>query len=276
MSAGVGAVLKAPIGGAFLAIEAIFFNNHWKDKSILLRGIAFSLITSLGAYLTVGVLTGFSPILYIETEAPNWISIYPLWALLGGVIGGLTAKAYILFFQVIKRKIIKTSLPLWLQPLFGVLLASGVVILLSTGQTTALQPFEIGRPGLAPLQDALLGKLGLQIVLMMILGKTLDVSIRSGTGNSVGIFGPVMWVGGLAGALIGFLPNCKYSAVPIVSGIASSIATAMRFPLAGSIIVIEIFNPTWIVPSILGSVIGVLINHILKVGFNTEKSKREV
>ena len=93
---------------------------------------------------------------------------------------------------------------------------------------------------------------------MMICGKLLDVTIRSGSGNSVGVFGPAMWIGGLTGALIGFLPNCDQTVVPIVSGIAAGITTAMGFPLAASIIIIEIFGLAWIETGIIGCITGVL------------------
>lgn len=69
-----------------------------------------------------------------------------------------------------------------------------------------------------------------------------------------------MWIGGLAGALVGFLPVCDNAIVPVVSGIAAGIAAAMGFPLAASAIVVEIFGPAWIVPGILGSIMGMLIS----------------
>jgi len=98
----------------------------------------------------------------------------------------------------------------------------------------------------------------------MILGKLMDVTIRSGSGNSVGVFGPAMWIEGLTGALIGFLPNCDHTVVSIVSGVAAGITTAMGFPLAAAIIVIEIFGLAWIGSGIIGCITGVLIQWIWK------------
>ncbi len=257
MAGGAGAVLRAPIGGVLIMIEA-FIGNHWKQKTNILYIIVFSLVTSLGSYLTVGMLTGFSPILYLKAEAPPLLSITVIWSVIGGIVGGFGAKIFIETFKTVKRIFERFLVPLWLKPLIGALLAGGIVIIFSTGHTSALQPFEIGRMGLAPLQDALVGKLGLSIVVMMICGKLLDVTIRSGSGNSVGVFGPAMWIGGLTGALIGFLPNCDQTVVPIVSGIAAGITTAMGFPLAASIIIIEIFGLAWIETGIIGCITGVL------------------
>ncbi len=257
MAGGAGAVLRAPIGGVLIMIEA-FIGNHWKQKTNILYIIVFSLVTSFGSYLTVGMLTGFSPILYLKAEAPPLLSITVIWSVIGGIVGGFGAKIFIETFKTVKRIFERFLVPLWLKPLIGALLAGGIVIIFSTGHTSALQPFEIGRMGLAPLQDALVGKLGLSIVVMMICGKLLDVTIRSGSGNSVGVFGPAMWIGGLTGALIGFLPNCDQTVVPIVSGIAAGITTAMGFPLAASIIIIEIFGLAWIETGIIGCITGVL------------------
>lgn len=177
-------------------------------------------------------------------------------------MSGLVAKIFIETFQTVKRIFERSLFPLWLKPLIGALLASGIVIIFSTGHTSAPQPFEIGRMGLAPLQDALVGTLGLSIVVTMTLGKLLDVTIRSGSGNSVGVFGPAMWIGGLTGALIGFLPTCDHTVVPIVSGIVAGITTAMGFPVAASIIVTEIFGLAWIGTGIIGCITGVLIQWI--------------
>ena len=70
MAGGVGEVLKAPIGGVLVMVE-VFFSNYCKHKTIILYAINFSLVTSLGSYLTTGFLIGFSPILHIKTDVQH-------------------------------------------------------------------------------------------------------------------------------------------------------------------------------------------------------------
>jgi CIC family chloride channel protein len=263
LAGGVGAILKAPISGVVMMIE-VFLGHQEKLKTIIWPTIALSLVTSIGSYLTVGVLTDFSPLLQLHSEAPQVLSTTLFWAVMGGIVGGSVAKVFIHVFQIVKHTFEHSSLPLWANSLIGTLLASAFVIIFSTGSTSAPQPFEIGRAGLTPLQDALLGRLGFSVIVMMILGKLMDVSLRSGSGNSVGIFGPAMWIGGLAGALTGFLPNFPYTTVPIVSGISAGITTAMGFPAAAAIIIIEIFGLPWLGTGIIGCVGGMMIQWIWK------------
>jgi CIC family chloride channel protein len=260
---GVAAVLKAPIGGIVVMVEAIT-SYYGKQKTRNWPTIVISSVTCLSSYLTVGMLIGFSPILSINSKVPQLLSSNILWSILGGIASGLVAKIFISFFQAINRLFERVRCPISLKPLIGALLASGIVISFSTGHTSALQPFEIGRIGLAPLQDAMEGKLGISILGLLILGKLMDVAIRSGSGNSVGVFGPVIWIGGLTGAVMGVISSCDHSVGPIVSGIAAGITTAMGFPLAATLIVIEIFGLGWVGNGIIGSLTGMFVQWIWK------------
>lgn len=254
--AGVGAALKSPIGGVLVAMEAL----RGKDGELVLDNLVPSLISSLGAYLTLGALLSFSPLLYLETSTPTIWSLGTLAQLApAGLVAGVMAKAYIELFRGIGQLWKRWEAPLWAQPMLGTLLAWPVIILLSTGASSALQPFEIGRPGLAPLQDALSGRLGLAVLLSLTLGKAMDVALRSGSGSSVGIFGPAMWVGGLSGAIVSFLPGFERTPLSVVTGIAAGIAAAMEFPLAAAVIVVEIFGGGLIVPAIAGSALGAIV-----------------
>jgi CIC family chloride channel protein len=263
IAGGVAAVLKAPIGGIAVMVEAIT-RYHGKQKTRIWSIIVISSVTCFSSYLTVGMLIGFSPILSINSEVPQLLSSNILWSILGGIASGLVAKIFISSFQTINRLFNQVRCPISLKPLIGALLASGIVIIFSTGHTSAPQPFEIGRIGLAPLLDAMEGKLSISILGMLILGKSMDVAIRSGSGNSVGVFGPAIWIGGLTGALIGIISTCNHSIGPIVSGIAAGITTAMGFPLAATLIVFEIFGLGWIGNGILGSLTGMFVQWIWK------------
>lgn len=255
-AAGVGAALKSPIGGVLVAMEAL---RH-KDGGLIFDNLVASLASSLGAYLTLGALLGFSPLLHFEPSTPTIWSLGTLAQLtLSGLAAGIIAKAYIELFRGTGQLWKRWEVPLWAQPMLGTLLAGPVIILLSTGASSAPQPFEIGRPGLAPLQDALSGRLGLAVLLSLALGKAIDVALRSGSGSSVGIFGPAMWVGGLSGAMVGFLPGFERTPLSVVTGIAAGIAAAMEFPLAAAVIVVEIFGRGLIVPAVAGSALGAII-----------------
>lgn len=255
--AGVGAVLLAPIGGTLVGVEALAYKKG--QGQLALYHTVAAILTSLIAFLTTGALTGFDPVLSLGHSLPQITSASALLhILIAAFVGAVMAKLYVGIFRNIGN-LWKGWAPLWLQPALGAILAIPVVIFLSGGYSSALQPFEIGRPGLAPLQDALLGKLGLLALASLTVGKALDVSLRSGSGGSVGIFGPAMWVGGMGAAMIGFLPGFENSPLLVVAGITAGITAALEVPMAGIVIVLEILGRQAITPAIIGGVIGALI-----------------
>jgi CIC family chloride channel protein len=254
-SAGVSAVLKSPIGGTLVALGAL--RSRKRDRFDV-NQIVPSLLAGLSAYLTIGMLLGFSPLFHLEEPiSMSWSLSMVVQMTIAALVAGGAAKAYIELFRGVRRLFKGKRYP-WAQPALGALLASPVILFLSTGTSSAIQPFEIGRPGLAPLQDVLLGELGLWVIVSLTLGKAVDVALRSGSGGSVGIFSPAMWIGGLSGAMVDVLPGFQSTPLFAVTGIAAGIAAAMEFPLAAAVIVIEIFGGVVTVPSIAGSVMGAL------------------
>jgi len=255
--AGVGAVLKSPIGGVLVSLESV--SSHGIAQLSILH-IVPALLASLLAYFSVGIFQGFKPLLFLENPLPV-IDSGREFALiiLAALFGSIVAKIYIEIFHKIKQLFNKCA-PIWLRPLLGSILAVPIIILLSTDLTSALQPFEISRPGLAPLQDALLGNLDLRTLVKLIIGEALVVGLRSGSGNSVGIFGPAMWVGGLSATIVGFITGSRAISIFTITGISSGITSAMKFPLSAAVIVIEIFGVKAAVPGIIGCVIGDLVS----------------
>jgi len=255
--AGVGAILLAPIGGTLVSVEVLAYKKG-RGQLALYHTVA-AILTSLIAYLTTGILTGFDPVLSLVNPPPLISSARVLLqVIIAAFVGAVISKLYICLFRNIGN-LWKNWAPLWLRPTLGALLAIPVVIFFSRNYSSALQPFEIGRPGLVPLQDALAGKLSLWALISLTFGKALDVGIRSGSGGSVGIFGPAMWIGGMGGALVGFLPGIEPTPLLVITGITAGITAALEVPLAGIVIVLEILGRQAIPSAIIGGVIGALV-----------------
>lgn len=255
--AGVGAFLLAPIGGTLVGIEALAYKKG-RGQLALYHTVA-AMLTSLLAYLTTGALTGYSPVFQLGqlTPVPNTPTTL-LHTTLAALVGAVIAKLYIQFYRLVGKHWSNFG-PRWLHPALGALAAVPIVILFSGGYSSTSLPLEIGRPGLLPLQDALLGKLGLVGLLALTVGKSLDVGLRSGSGGSVGIFGPAMWIGGMGAALVGFLPGVTPSPLLVVAGITAGVTAALEVPLAGIVIVLEILGKQALVPAIIGGVIGAIV-----------------
>jgi len=118
--AGVGAILLAPIGGTLVGVEALAYKRG-QGQLALCHTVA-ALLTSLIAFLTTGILTGFEPILSLGGPLPsiNSVSVL-LHVLLAALVGAIIAKFYVGIFRNI-GKLWKNWAPLWLRPALGALL----------------------------------------------------------------------------------------------------------------------------------------------------------
>lgn len=255
--AGVGAVLKLPVSGVLVALESVSAHGM---AQLSIYNIVPALLASLLAYFSAGIFQGFKPFLFLKNPLPL-IESWGEFSLIvfAALFSSISVKIYIEIFHRFQYLFRKRA-PIFLRPLFGSLLAVPIILFLSTGETSALQPFEISRPGLAPLQDTLLGNLDLSALLLLTIGEAFVVGLRSGSSNSVGIFGPAMWVGGLSATIIGLINGSRATSVFTVAGISSGIASAMNFPLSSVVIVIETFGVKAAVPGIIGCIIGELVS----------------
>ena len=189
MAAGIGAIFRAPLGGAILGVEIPYRDD------IEAEALVPSFVASIVAFSVFGALVGFSPIfgsLGAGFTDPRQLLYFALIGLVAGLVGRLYISSFYGFTAWFKR---------WPIPRAARAGIGGVAV----GLMGMVLPGVIGtgygwvQAGLG--RDALM-TIPLWIIVVLPFAKILATSLSIGSGGSGGIFGPGMVVGALLGAAI--------------------------------------------------------------------------
>jgi CIC family chloride channel protein len=243
LAAGVGAIFRAPAGGALLGVELLFR----KDREF--KMLIPSLIASAVAWVEFSAVYGWTPMFGhvpgLAITGPAQLLIFPL---LGLVCGGL-ARLYAVTFYGVARLFDRWQ-KLWrpFRPAVG-----GLV----TGLLGLAVPGVLGT-GYGTIQDVLSPQRVLHISLLVLLAmpvaKIVGTSLSIGSGGSGGVFGPAMVVGATAGAALWRLADMVgwHAVVPAspallaAVGMAACLGAAARSPLAITVIAAETCWSGWV------------------------------
>jgi CIC family chloride channel protein len=233
VGAGIGAIFRAPLGGAVLAAEILYLHD------IEVEAIIPSLIASIVGYTLYGAWMGYGPIFDVRAPlalgAPIQLVYYAALGVLSGVGGLLYSKSFYGLTGFFRR----LRLPRWLRPALGGL----VVGLLGLALPQALHT-GYGWVQLIMTKQGLLA-LPLLLVLAIPFAKILATSLTIGSGGSGGVFGPGMVIGGMLGALfwrlgLGVLPSLPPEPAPfVIIGMMALFGGIAHAPLAVMLMVAE-------------------------------------
>jgi H+/Cl- antiporter ClcA len=188
MGAGIGAIFRAPLGGAVLAVEIPY------REDVEAEGLVPAFVASIVAFSVFGSIVGFSPIFGKVPGAgftdPRQLIYYSLIGLAAGLVGRL----YITGFQGVGKWFAKWSVPRAVKPAIAGLAVGAIGLVLPGVLGTGYGWVQAGLD-----RTTLLG-LPLWVVLLLPLAKILATSLSIGSGGSGGIFGPGMFIGALLGA----------------------------------------------------------------------------
>ena len=227
VAAGISAIFDSPFGGVFFALEVIL--QEFELVSFAPVVIA-SVVASVVSAAAAGQL-GLDPAFTVrELHVSN--GEIPFFALLG-VVTGLLSIAFITFLNFAGRQFQRVPLPRWLHPALGGLMVGFIGL-------------ELGRvmgEGYFFINIALLGKYGWTMLLALLIGKFVATGITLGSGAPGGSFAPALFVGAMAGCLLGtgleaVAPNYvggpgSYGLV----GMAGMIAGAFNAPMTAIMII---------------------------------------
>jgi chloride channel protein, CIC family len=252
LAAGVGAIFRAPLGGALLGVELLFR----KDREWVMLGPA--VVASAVAYAEFAAVYGWSPMFGHVTgmaiRSPAQLLLFPVLGLVCGALALLYTKT---FYRVERLSHRWRS---W-RPL------RPAVAGLATGALGLYVPGVLGT-GYGTIQDVLSPQrvlhLSLLVLLAMPLAKILGTSLSIGSGGSGGVFGPCMVVGATAGAglwrldeLAGVhsvLPHALVAASPALLaavGMAACLGAASQAPIAITVIAAETCWSWWVLAAAL-------------------------
>lgn len=245
ISAGIGAIFRAPLASALFAGE-ILYKDADLDSDVIVPA-AFSSIVGYTVYaLSLPPATRFSPLFgELKFELGSPLELVPYAAL--AILLAMTAVFYIKVFYGTQAVFRRLPLPQILRPALGATLAG--IIGVGLYQISGRDPLMLGvlSTGYGSLQQALSpsAEVSVQLLLILALAKVLSTSLTISSGGSGGVFGPSMVIGGCLGAAVGGFFHRLWPGVVTqpqafaIVGMAGFFAGAARAPFSTIIMVTE-------------------------------------
>ncbi len=253
IGAGIGAIFRAPLGGAILAAEILYKND------LEIEAIIPALMASIIGYSVFGAWSGWSPIFATPSNlaftSPFQLGYYVVLGLLCGLMGLLYARGFYGITHVFHR----LHLPNWIKPGIGGLLVGLIGLALPQALGMGYGWVQVG------MGQGLLS-IPLWVLLLLPFVKILTTGLSIGSGGSGGIFGPGMVIGGMVGALVWrltyhVLPGIPDTPAPfVIVGMMALFGGIAHAPLAVMLMVAEMTgNLSMLAPAMIAVGIASII-----------------
>lgn len=245
IGAGIGAIFRAPLGGAVLAAEILY------KRDLEVEAIIPALIASIIGYSVFGAWSGWNPLFTTPNNlaftSPSQLLYYIVLGALCGLVGVLYSRG----FYGIAARFHHLTLPNWLKPAIGGLLVGLIGLVVP-------QALGMGYGWLQIVMDTRLLGIPFWIIMLLPFVKILTTGLSIGSGGSGGIFGPGMVIGGMLGAALWrlcyhHLPGLPDTPAPfVIVGMMALFGGIAHAPLAVMLMVAEMTgNLSMLAPAML-------------------------
>ncbi|MEF8824258.1 MAG: chloride channel protein [Desulfohalobiaceae bacterium] len=264
---GLGAIFRAPLGGAITSVEIIYTEDF--ESEALLPAIVSSVI----AYTVFTAIYGNQAMFEIPHFVfhPWELGFYILLALFCALTGWIYVKTFRFikysFFQRIKEKV-------------GLILTTGLGGLL-VGCMGLVFPHVLSG-GYGWVEMAILGELSILTMLLLLIGKTVATSVTIGSEMSGGMFAPALFVGGMSGGIVGkvcasYFPNMvSQPGGYVLVGMAAFFAGVGSAPVGPFILVCELTQDYGLLaPLMLASAVCIFLTQKVSLYQNQMENKFE-
>lgn len=255
---GLGAIFRAPLGGALTAVEVLYKEDFEADALIP------CIISSVTAYSIFSSVVGFGHVLQFQTQifhSPIELIFYVMLGLFCSYAGYI----FVQLFKITREKIfLKLPFPKIILPAIG-----GLFI----GIIGLLFPPAIGQ-GLSVIQGVIDGNYpqywltGSLFLLLLAAVKMLATSLTIQSGGSGGALIPSLFIGAMLGGFFGtivhhFFPSIAPSVTPyIVVGMAAFFSSVTNASLAALVMVTEFTGGYELLPPLMTvAVISLITSH---------------
>jgi CIC family chloride channel protein len=268
-AAGIGAIFRAPLGGAITATEILYKEDF--ESSALIPCVISSVTsyTLFRLFLASHFIGITAPRIYSFPHLNLQHSYYLLYYALLAIVCAMMGKLYVAVFHGVRQRLFaRMPLPRMLRPMLGGLMVGAIGLLsvkaLGGGHGYLQQAIDTSLADQNPQQILLLMRGFFVLALLKILATSLTI----GSGGSAGVFGPSLLIGGLTGAGMRcafalLLPHLNLPPMSafVVLGMAGFFAGVANAPIGAVIMVSEMTGSyELLAPLLLVCVINVLLN----------------
>jgi chloride channel protein, CIC family len=268
MGAGIGAIFRAPLGGAVYSAEILYTGDFEPEVFVP------SIIASVVAYSVYSSIFGFHTLFATPADFANYVfnpERLPLYATLG-IVCAAVGVLFVVMYHRVDGWFAKRHWPSVAKPAIGAAIAGGIflgawMLLPEQGHFASLSSLAIGY---GFVQAALLGQLTsgsftVELVAILLAAVFLRMAMTSfvvGSGGSAGLFGTSVVVGAFLGTAVGgvshdFLPGLvPLAVVPVftIIGMMSFFGGISKAPLGVLIMVVEMAGTYTILPAAMISI----------------------
>ena len=202
---GIGAIFRAPLGGALFAGEVLYMTTATESAALLP-----CLASAIVAYSTFALFISPRPIFVVpplEFHGFRELPVFAVLAVVCAAVGWLYVKV---FYGMRDYVFHPLPIPRHVKPAVGGLLLGLMALALPelmTGGYGWVQWGAIGMPpDLAmPGEPVFTPRMGAGMLLALALLKIVSTGLTIGSGGSGGVFGPSVFIGGMLGGAVGRL-----------------------------------------------------------------------
>ncbi len=256
MAAGIGAIFRAPLGGAVLGAEIPY------REDVESEALVPSFVASVVAFSIFGIIIGFAPIFGRQIGAEFTNPTQLLYYAVIGLVAGLVGRLYVTGFYGAVDQFSKLRLPREVRPAIAGFAVGCLGIVVPGALGTGYGWVQAG------LNRETLLSLPIAMVVVLPFAKILATGLSVGSGGSGGIFGPGMVIGGLLGATVWrildampFMPAVPHDPAPfVIVAMMALFGSVAHAPLAVMLMVAEMTdNLSMLAPAMIAVGIATLI-----------------
>jgi H+/Cl- antiporter ClcA len=258
-AAGMAATFDAPLASIMLAVELLLF--EWRPRSFIPVAAAVAVATAVRI-----PLLGTGPIFPMPTGSLHLDAASYALCIVSGAVAGLLALLATSLVYLSEDTFARLPIHwMWWPAIGGVIIGIGGLIV----------PQALG-VGYDVIGSELNGTATVNLMVGILIVKTLIWSLSLGSGTSGGVLAPMLMIGGALGGLQAeIFPHVAAGFWPLV-GLAGVLGGVMRSPLTGVIFALELTHRyDALLPLVIGATAAYAISIlVLRRSVLTEKIAR--
>ncbi|GAB7079558.1 chloride channel protein [Megalodesulfovibrio paquesii] len=265
---GLGAIFRAPMGGALTAIEVIYAEDFEAEA------VLPSVLSSVAAYTVFALIYGTAPLFSIPQFQFNNFLELPFYLVLA-MFCAATGWVYVRIFRWVKYSLftpLADRIGLPATAALGGLLAG----------LLGIQFPQVLSGGFGWVEEAILGNMAVTAMLAVIFLKIVATSLTLGSGMSGGMFAPALFVGGMSGGVVGFTAHALFPDIVtqpgafVLVGMAAFFTGVAKSPIGPIMMVCELTKGYGLLaPLMLSSALCLVFNRKVHLYENQVDNKFE-